>query len=325
VTEKIETWISWISLALVVPPVLVFILTDLLFWYFGRPGDILSKDIHAAAAGADSVARLYIMASILAVGGASYLALLLFANDMAKEFGRAMRYKFFATLAVGILVGIVWLEYGVSIDQADGLGQGFMKSAIHRIGCPGEQTCLPSDLEARFAHFKVILLLCRVALMLGAAVIIVGGVSCLVRPTVSLGWKAERTFIDRQRRRLRAYVDTASALMVVALLFGFAWMRWPLIVLDGPAAQNYAAHINAMSVFSGVSLSLVIASFAIPVNMALMERAGTIPRVEGAAGGGAPLLGEGFLGSAGKLLVVLAPSLAGAVPALVDFLGHFSK
>jgi hypothetical protein len=273
------------------------------------------------------VARLYIMASMLAVGGVAYLALLLFFNDMAKEFGRAMRLKFFATLAVGILVGIAWMQWGASIDQADGLGSGFMRGMFHQIACPGDTKapCPTTTGVARFAQFELILMLCRIALMLGAAVIIVGGVSCLVRPTAQLDGEAERVFIDRQRQRLRAYVDTAAALMVVALLFGFAWMRWPLILLDGTAAQNHIAHINAMAVFNGVSLSLVIAAFAIPVNMALMDRARMLPAVDAAPGSATPLLGEGFLGSAGKLLVVLAPSLAGAIPALIDFLGHLGK
>jgi hypothetical protein len=76
-------------------------------------------------------------------------------------------------------------------------------------------------------------------------------------------------------------------------------------------------------VFTGVTGSMVIALFAIPASTILAARAATLPQLPGAAPG-APLLDARLLPSLGKVLAILAPTLAGSLPAILDFLGKMA-
>jgi hypothetical protein len=100
-------------------------------------------------------------------------------------------------------------------------------------------------------------------------------------------------------------------------------MRWPGILLAGAELKAYSAQVDAFAVHLGVTASLVIACFAIPVSAILARRAAALPRTgEGGTPDDPGLFDKGMLGSLGKVLIVLAPSLAGIIPTLVEAAGN---
>lgn len=311
--------IGWGPLALVVPPVVVFIGSDLLVGLFGWHGLARMPAVAPLPSGhADAAARLYILAALLAACGVSFLTMLLFARDLAEEFGRAMRRLLLATLLTGLVIGALWMAvFGrfsdalvapLGTDVIDATVRIFARTT--RDGRPATET---------IACFAVLIFLGRAALMFGAALTIVGAVSCLARPLPPLAGAEARALLLRQHLRLRLYVNAAAALMVAAIVFQLAWTRWPQALLAKPAATAFSAHVDAYALYSGVTFSLVIATFALPVVAGLRARAVALASDSGDADDIA-LIDAGLMQGLAKVLVVLAPALAGLLPTLADIL-----
>jgi hypothetical protein len=68
---------------------------------------------------------------------------------------------------------------------------------------------------------------------------------------------------------------------------------------------------------------MVIALFAVPASTILAARAAALPQIPNAAPD-APLLDTSLLPSLGKILVVLAPTLAGSLPTILDLVGKMA-
>ncbi|MFT6570212.1 MAG: hypothetical protein ACJAWY_001924, partial [Sphingomonas echinoides] len=147
-----------------------------------------------------------------------------------------------------------------------------------------------------------------------------GGISSLVESKEPLTGEDAYAFFLHQRLRLRSYVNAAAGLLVISLLFQIAWMRWTLIAATPAVADAMSHQVDAWAVFTGVSGSIVIALFAIPAATILDARATGTPQTP-SDGKTAPLLDAGLLPALGKVLVVLAPTLAGALPTILDFAG----
>lgn len=312
--------IDWASLALVLPPTLVFLLSDWLVARFGwyglgpMPAVVPLPHGHTDAAG-----RLYILAALLAVCVATFLTVLLFARDVAEEFGPRMRRVLFATIASGLAIGALWvwlyslpqlaLEAPLGTDVIDSAARLYERLTQGGRGA----NVTASTLES-------MILLARIVLMLGAVLVVVGAVSCLASPLESATIEEKRAFLERQHLRFRLYINAVAALMVTAIAFQLAWTRWPQALLKEPAAKAFSAHVDAFALYSGISLSLVIASFAIPVAAVLHERASAMTIGDPETAKLPELFGAGLMQGLGKVLVILAPAVAGIIPTLAEIL-----
>lgn len=312
--------IGWGSLALVVPPVLVFIGSDLLLGLFGWYG-ITAMPMAAPPPGGhiDAAGRLYILAALLASCGVSSLTLLLFARDLAEEFGSAMRRLLLATLLTGLVIGALWMTVFGRFSGAlvAPLGTDVIEATV-RLFARTTQNGRPEP--ETIARFAALVFVGRAVLMFGAALTIVGAVSCLARPLPPVSLAEARAFLLRQHLRLRLYVNAAAALMVAAIAFQLAWTRWPQALFATPGAKAFSAHVDAYALYSGVTFSLVIATFAIPVVAGLRAQGLALVAEGEASADAAPLLAPGLVDSLGKVLVVLAPALAGILPMIADLL-----
>ena len=307
-----DSTISWPALALVLPSTSVFFLSDLLASWFGWQGD--GPGLTQAVTGqADAAGRLYILAGLLACCGAVFLTLLLGVGEMARAFRPEMRRKFLATLAGGLVLGTLWVWWSAThmLAVQDSLGSGLFGSATQLFaGGPG------IGADALQTRFVAILVIGRLALMLGAGFVIVGGVSCMARLKEPATQKKRRDYLLKQRERLRFYVNAAAILMVAAIAFLVAWSRWPLTLMDEATAKTHLALVNAATVYQGATLTLVIALFAVPVAAALRSDLARLPPTPGEAAEDGTQ--SSLFGPLGKILAVLAPALASVLPALAD-------
>lgn len=305
-----DSSISLPALALVLPPVAVFLVSDALVGWFAWRG--ARPPLMHAAGQADAAARLYILSALLICLGAAFLTLLLFARDLLREFGPAMRCRLIVTLAGGLAIGSAWIVFSSHwLPPAESLlGKGLFErvTAIFEPARYGASISL-------FDRLRALIGLGRIALMLGAGVVIVGAVSCMAHPLADWDEISTREFLLRQRQRLRTYVNAAAMLMVAAIALLLAWTRWPIILMNPHMAKMHLALVDALSVYQGVTLSLVIAIFAIPVATTLDAKLAGLPVLADVSA--APSQG-GLFDALGKILVVLAPALASAIPAFVD-------
>lgn len=314
-----QSEIAWRNLFFVVPPVLVLIMADVFRDLVNVPPAIVLKDIaRPELSGFDAAGRLYLISALLFTCVMTAFATLLFAKDLATEFGRDMRNKLLATLIVGLVIGGTWSFYWRYLNaptSIDTLGLAFLESAAVEF----RRTASGTIQGQHYADIKALIEGSRVVLMIGAAVTIVGAVSCAVHPTTHS--VPERVFIARQRARLRGYVNAAAALMLGNILFEIAWTRWPIPLLSSEMLPAFEARVNAMAVYTGAALSLAIATFALPVLTILQSRASELPVPAGGTAENADL-GSGLLQSLGKVLIVLAPAIAGALPGVFEALRH---
>jgi hypothetical protein len=315
--QKYDTRLSWKTMLLAAPPIGVFFLSDALSWGFTWQGKLpMRATLDAAAFQLDASIRPLVLAAAVVGFGLAYLIMLRFIADLRDEFGSNTRAQLLAWYGAGILIGMLWvLCSSTQIPVDDQLGKDSLKAAFGLLGPAGG---MPGDML--LCRFQWLALCSRIAFMFAAGVVVIGGISSLVEPTPKLEGDENYAFQRRQHGRLRTYVNAAAALLVVSLVFQVAWMRWSLVALDPAVAKTMGPQVDAFAIFTGVMGSVVIALFAIPASTILVSRAAALPQVPNAAPD-APLLDTRLFPSVGKILAVLAPTLAGSLPTIFDLLG----
>lgn len=315
--QQDDNRMSWTATLLALPPIGVFFLGDVLAWYFtwqGAAPPLVPLD--PARMRLDASGRLLVLAAALVGFGLAYLILLRFIADLRDEFGPRTWAWLLGWYAGGVLLGALWVLGGLAqVSPNDQLGKDGLNSALALLGSTGG---LPGGSLGH--RFETLALCSRLVFMLAAGIVVTGGVSSLVDPVGTPGEDAYRAFLRHQRARLRGYVNAAAALLVVSLAFQVAWMRWFTVAFDPAAAAALAQHVEAYGIFSGVTGSVVIALFAVPASTILAGKAAAVDAIAGTPD--APLLDGGLLQALGKILVVLAPALAGALPTIIDLLGR---
>lgn len=108
--------------------------------------------------------------------------------------------------------------------------------------------------------------------------LVLGTISCLAMPK-----RRTRGACQLQARRLNTHLYLAAALLVAGLLFLSALLRWPASGLAGGAASAYTAHVDAYIFYLGVTYSVFIASYYVPVAIKLTKLCATPPKKPKAA------------------------------------------
>jgi hypothetical protein len=312
-----DTRISLAVTLLALPSIGVFFLSDMLGWIFAWQGKVpILTALDSAAKQTDATSRLFVIAAALAGFGLSYLIVLRFVADLRDEFGPQVRGWILRWYGGGILVGTLWVAGGyLLVPTSAQPGGDLLASAL---GLFGSMQGVPDD--TLLLKFQALAVCDRIAFMVAAGIVVTGGISSLVESIKPLAGAEAYAFLVHQRLRLRSYVNAAAGLLVISLLFQIAWMRWTLIAATPAVAETMRHQVDAWAVFTGVSGSIVIALFAIPSATILDARAAGAPQIP-SDGKTAPLLDAGLLPALGKVLVVLAPTLAGTLPTILDFAG----
>jgi hypothetical protein len=153
-------------------------------------------------------------------------------------------------------------------------------------------------------------------LFVAVPAMVFGTISCLARPLSKLSEKAAAALRSEQTERLNIFLYLSAFIMVSGLLFLSAALHWAGHGLQGADLNVYRQHVNALILFFGISYSLFIASYYVPVSLVLAEQ-----RPARAASAGEKEGGD-VAYSPFTLLRVAATVFA---PALVGLLGEVMK
>jgi hypothetical protein len=253
------------DLAIALWPLLVISLSSAFVHWFGTfAGEFpapAATPTHAEAAG-----RLRTMTTWLALTAAVIFCLTYFFQSL-RLFERKSLRTLVVAYAILAIVGLVLVGLGFAGEANRAVADDFIRNAlnlpIHNPPHPG-----PFDLilfnGTEFDLLQGMNSFQRYVLALLTPGLVLGSISCLAMP-------ARKTVDDcrRQADRLSNYLYLSAAVLVAGLIFLAAMLRWPGYGLAAPAALAYNAHVDAYVFYWGVTYSILIASFYVPIAVRL--------------------------------------------------------
>ncbi|RLJ58840.1 hypothetical protein BCF46_0978 [Litoreibacter meonggei] len=249
--------------------------------------------------------------------------------------------------AVRILLGLVAVvaftmvfntlepEWMGSFEAYELLGKSLFVDALS----PGQlracETSLACDDEGAFHGMEFLLDKANHITSLAAAAVIAGMVLALARPhrpylLSNKGLAAEAEILRRAQDASTRYLYCSGILLSVGMVLVLSWMKWPgQMIADPELRARHAELVNAISLYRGVSYSVLILSYYMPVSLILMVR---IERFHSAvAAHGNPSIGAEVMGfdinkiasleAFKKIVAIVSPILASALGAAVTFEG----
>lgn len=311
------------ALAIAILPFLVIVLSGGLVHFLGislgefaAPGELKagSGHIHLEAAG-----RLRSIAAWLALSAATVLCLFYAARTLRlfDPKSRRLLVRVYLICAVG---GLVLVAFGFAGEANKAVANEFIKGAL-RSPTPrfpdGMLAWIRFDLSL-FDLFQFLNSVQRYALALLTPALVLGAISCLAMPE-----RHTRADCRRQAERLDTYLYLSAATLVVGLIFLAAMLRWPAYGLTGAAAQAYGSHVDAYLLYWGVTYSILIASFYVPVAAQLAGIGGAAAPVErkekkGEGESTAESASAHLFAQAKALAALFAPAIAGLLGGVLD-------
>lgn len=158
--------------------------------------------------------------------------------------------------------------------------------------------------------------------------IVFGAIACLAEPPAPLAREDEDAEAWRERelarlealrkdqiKRLNTILYLAAFLLVAGLVFLSAFLHWPAFAVREPDLPSFHANIESVVLFYGVSYSVLIASFYLPVAALLTDKCRMDPK---------PPQADGLEDPAGLMATSQLVRVAAAVfsPAIVSLLGE---
>lgn len=226
----------------------------------------------------------------------------------------------------------VWMG---SFEAHELLGRSLFQDALSQGWLRACETTLPC--EGRGAYFGMEYLLDKAnhVTSLAAAAVIAGMVLALSRPhppelLSDTGLAAEAEILRQSQDMASRYLYCSGILLSVGMVLVLSWMKWPgQLIADPTLRDRHMELVNAISLYRGVSYSVLILSYYMPVSLILMVR---IDRFHKAvAAHGSPDVGDtvrGFdinriasLDAFKKIVAIVSPILASALGAAVTFEG----
>lgn len=208
----------------------------------------------------------------------------------------------------------------------DALSPGWLRACV---------TSLPCDGDGAFHGMEFLLDKANHVTSLAAAAVIAGMVLALARPhrpylLSARGLAAEAEILKRAQDASSRYLYCSGILLSVGMVLVLSWMKWPgQMIEDDILRAQHMGLVDAISLYRGVSYSVLILSYYMPVSLILMVR---IERFHAAvAAHGTPLIGDQVVGfdinriasleAFKKIIAIVSPILASALGAAVTFDG----
>jgi hypothetical protein len=216
------------------------------------------------------------------------------------------------------LIGIVavWLGFAGEANRA--VADSFIRAAL----APQAPRVESGGLFDRLLHIDATLFQLfqglngaqRYFLALLTPALVLGSISCLAMPP-----RPTKSDCRRQADRLNTYLYLSAATLVIGLIFLAAMLRWPAYGLNEAQAKAYGAHVDAYVLYWGITYSILIASYYVPVAV----------RLAGVGGAAAPPdpkeAGEGDDGATTHLIAQAKALAALFAPAIAGLLGGVLK
>lgn len=108
--------------------------------------------------------------------------------------------------------------------------------------------------------------------------IVLGMILALARPVGGPGTpEAKVRALHYSQGVVRRYLYFAGLLLSAGMLMNIAWMSWPTaMITDGELRKTHAELVRSISLYRGVSYSLLILSYYMPVSLILMLKIETL-------------------------------------------------
>lgn len=305
--KKLRLETSTLVIALL--PLLVISLSSALVHWFGTFAGELQAPA-AAANHAEAAGRLRALTTWLVMLAVVLVCLAYFVRSVRVLERGSLRVLALA-YAVLAIAGLVLVYFGFAGEANRAVADEFIQAALNLpISRPPPG---PFDLIAfhgtEFDLLQALNWIQRYLLALLTPALVLGSIACLAMPQ-------RKTIADcrRQSERLNNYLYLSAAVLVAGLIFLAAMLRWPGYALPEAAAARYNGHVDAYVFYWGVTYSILIASYYVPVALRLAGIGGAVAE----SGEAAPSASEHLIATAKALAALFAPAIAGLLGGFIQ-------
>ncbi len=174
-----------------------------------------------------------------------------------------------------------------------------------------------------FRTLRIMYAISAILLFLSMPAVIWAAIACLALPETGSARERHESWTT-QTARLNRLLYITAGFMVAGLLFTSARLSWPGYSLHPDSLKSFAEHVSSIVLYTGVSNSILIASYYLPVAILLAARQPKRPPVFTAAAGAkdepGPKAPDPF-GALKTAATILSPALVALIGELVKFTG----
>lgn len=204
---------------------------------------------------------------------------------------------------VGI-IGVILVSLSFSTVEPDWMPSGFESHSLlgdnlfrtalgagELPGCAqGGALVVACDGKGAFFALKYLLDHANILTSLAAAAVIAGMVLALARPlhtnlSDAQGVIAEAAALKAAQDTVQRYLYCSGVLLTTGMILVLAWMKWPgAMITDNDIRSAHEQVVNSLSMFRGVTYTVLILSFYMPVSLLLKVRIDEFKRASTALG-----------------------------------------
>jgi hypothetical protein len=113
-------------------------------------------------------------------------------------------------------------------------------------------------------ELRIMYALSALLLFLGIPAVLLGAIACLALPETNSAREQYAAWAE-QTKKLNRLLYITAGFMISGLLFTNARLMWPAFSLHPDDLKPFTAHVSSVVLYAGVSNSLLIASYYVPV------------------------------------------------------------
>ncbi|WP_298566812.1 hypothetical protein [uncultured Aliiroseovarius sp.] len=329
-------------LLILVLPVLVLTVSEFLLGTFGDTSvSVTGVQLDETSRLAELDARYKFLAALLFFGAVTITLTAIFTFELyARHTMRSICYTMCGVVGV-IAASLMFSTFEPewmpnSFESHYLLGDNLFRTALgagELPGCaPGAALAQACNGEGAFFAMKYLLDRVNILTSLAAGAVITGMVLALAAPASTDlatpdGLVAEGRALQLAQDTAQRYLYCSGILLTTGMVLVLAWMTWPsALIADDTVRSAHEGLVNSVSLFRGVTYSVLILSYYMPVSLILRLR---IERFKSAVEqAGSPELAadiEGFninqiasLDALKSTLAIVSPILASAIGSFAD-------
>lgn len=269
-------------------PVVVLIVSEYLLGTFGDTSVHLEGlELKDQSRLIELSARYRFLAALFFFGGATISVTAIFVFELSSRHTR----RSILTTIVGI-VGIIVVSLSFSTFEPDWMPAGFESESLlglnlfHALLIPASLAgceaggSLPDGCDQQGAYFAMDYLLDRANMLtsLSAGAVIAGMVLALSRPahigrSTHPNLETEAQILKTAQEATQRYLYSSGILLTTGMVLMLSWMSWPGdAILNDDMRKAHAELVSSLSIYRGVTYSILILSYYLPVSLILKVR-----------------------------------------------------
>ncbi|MCP4096035.1 MAG: hypothetical protein GY748_07310 [Planctomycetaceae bacterium] len=270
---------SWNVMAIVLLPIFVIAIQQFLLSNFSQKGIPITDVKMESYVAFESAKRLYLLSvsflyfsvCILVSGKIIFDLIKLSSDNGKKKLGTGT----FLLLCVSSVVGFISI-FGDDYLNISIIGQKWFCLALDGTSDCGTETVQQVWFNWGYESFIGLLNLSAIITAFTIPFLIIGAISCLdIIPNVDNqeNWKY-------QTHRFKNYMFGCSAVLILGVVFFKTWTSYPSVLLNHKMDQTIRMGLEALSssmtMLTGLTYTLIFASFSLPVAYILNRRANVL-------------------------------------------------